>query len=69
MIRTVLDDLPLSVSGFVVEDDAGDYVVVMNARKSWESNRKTYLHELEHIARGDLHSPDAADTIELSRHK
>ena len=69
MIRTVLDDLPLSVGGFVVEDEAGDYVVVMNARKSWEANRNTYLHELEHIARGDLYTHDEADYIEWKRHK
>jgi hypothetical protein len=69
MIRTVLDDLPLSVGGFVVEDEAGDYVIVMNARKSWEANRNTYFHELEHIASGDLYAHDEADYIEWVRHK
>lgn len=70
MIRTVLDDdLPSRVGGFVVEDEDGDYVVVMNARHSREANMETYRHEVEHITGRDFDRSETADEIEAARHK
>ena len=55
--RVILQDLPTSVRGFVYQGDDGDPVIVVNARLTREQNRKTYDHERDHIARGDMYEP------------
>ena len=52
--RTILADLPTSVRGFVVFDENGDPVIIVNARLSMEQNRLTWIHERRHIRRGDM---------------
>ena len=54
-IRTVLQDLPVSVGGFVFHDDDGQPVVVLNSRLSAERRMEAYRHELEHIQNGDMY--------------
>ena len=54
-IRTVLQDLPVSVGGFVFHDDDGQPVVVLNSRLSAERRMKAYRHEVEHIENGDMY--------------
>ena len=54
-IRTILLNLPVSVSGFVFHDDEGQPVVVLNARLSAERRLKAYRHEVEHIENGDMY--------------
>lgn len=56
--RTILTDLPTSVRGFVYQDDSGEPVIVLNARLPREQNRTTYLHEQDHIIRGDMDNPN-----------
>lgn len=53
----ILRDLPTSVRGFCFHDDEGEEYVVVNARLTREQNRKTYDHERDHIARGDMYEP------------
>ena len=67
MIHVRLLDLPTSIRGFVRETAEG-YTIVINSRMSSETQRKTYLHELEHIRRGDLDSLDDIDQIEKELH-
>lgn len=60
-------NLPTTIRGFVREKD-GFCTVVINARQSSAIQRRTYIHEVEHILHGDLDAGDA-DSIELKRHK
>ena len=57
-IRTILLNLPVSVSGFVFHDDEGQPVVVLNARLSAERRLKAYRHEVEHIEKGEMYDPN-----------
>ena len=57
-IRTILQDLPVSVKGFVFHDDEGQPVVVLNSRLSAERRLKAYRHEVEHIENGDMYNQD-----------
>ena len=56
--RVILMDLPTSVRGFVFLDENGEPVIVLNARLTHEQNRRTWLHEQEHIQRGDMDDTD-----------
>lgn len=67
MSRTILYDLPHDVRSFVREDIDGEVIFILNARLTWESNMKTYLHEQEHIANNDFDCC-CVDEIELVRH-
>lgn len=55
--HTILMDLPTSVRGLVFHDDAGDPVIVLNARLTREQNLKTYDHEKKHIRNKELTDP------------
>lgn len=50
----ILDNLPTSVKGFCFHDNDGEAFIVLNARLTWEQNRRTYDHEKRHIERGDM---------------
>ena len=52
--KAIMMDLPTSVRGFVFTDENGDPVVVVNSRLPREQNIRTYIHEQNHIARGDM---------------
>ena len=54
-IRTILQNMPVSIHGFCFHDDDGQPVVVLNARLSAEKRMKAYRHELEHIERGEMY--------------
>ena len=41
-VRTVLQDLPSSIRGFVVLDENGDPTIVLNSRYNRETNIETY---------------------------
>lgn len=56
-IRTILQNMPVSIHGFCFHDDDGQPVVVLNARLSAEKRMKAYRHELEHIERGEMYDP------------
>lgn len=67
-MRTILIDLPPSIKGFVSKVD-DEEVIILNSRLSRETNEKTYLHELKHIAERDLDQPCEVNVIEMIRHK
>jgi len=54
-IRIILQDLPVSVRAFCFHDDEGQPAVVINSRLSEEKRREAYLHEVEHIERGEMY--------------
>ena len=69
-MRTVLKDLPHDCRGCIVHDGAtGEDVCVLNSRLTWEANRATYKHELEHLRHDDLHCAESADELEWIRHR
>jgi hypothetical protein len=53
----ILDNLPTSVRGFCFHDNDGEAFIVLNARHTWEQNRRTYDHEKRHIDSGDMYEP------------
>jgi hypothetical protein len=55
-VRTILQDMPVTVKGFCYHDDDGTPVVVLNARLSVERRQKAYDHEMEHIKNGDMYN-------------
>ena len=52
------DELPVSVSGCCYHDEDGANYILLNAKHSREKLRKTVLHELKHIIRGDMYNAD-----------
>ena len=67
MTHVELVDLPTTIRGFTKKTE-DDYTIVINARMSQETRVKTYRHELEHIARGDLDGSGDIDQIERILH-
>lgn len=67
-IRTVYADMPATVKAYTIFYD-GFYTIVLNQNLSRAQNMKSYLHEIEHVKRGDYDSDKTADQIEFfSRH-
>ena len=56
MTRYVLADLPVSVRGFVKEDETGEPVYILNARLTREMNLETIRHE-DAISRTTISTP------------
>lgn len=52
--RTIVQNLPTTVKGFVYMDSTYEPVIVLNERLTYEQRRKTYRHEADHISNGDL---------------
>ena len=50
----VLKDLPASIRGFVCLGSDYEPAIVINSSLPVEQQRKTYLHELGHIIRGEI---------------
>ena len=70
-MRTVLINLPWKCKGYLFEDSAsGEQCCVLNARLNYESNAKTYEHELRHSRNNDLHcGEEDVNVIEAYCHK
>lgn len=68
MTRCILHPLPLSIKGFVSEDENGENVVVLKASLSREQNILTALHEEAHIEHHDMDSVDGVGAIEAAAH-
>lgn len=58
MINVCLLQLPVSIKGFVRQNEDGTYTIVLNSRLSYEQNVKTYKHELSHILNSDFDTYD-----------
>lgn len=67
--RVVLANLPLKVGGYCVINDEGEKICVLNARHSFERNKKTLLHEQEHINNNDFDECLYVDKTEALRHE
>lgn len=61
-----LMDLPPAVRSFVKRND-DYYTIVLNARHTWEQNRKSFRHEECHI-NGNDYEQDDADVVETNTH-
>ena len=62
-----LIDLPHGVNGLLVYDENGEPNIYINARSSYEMQRKAYLHELRHLRRNDIHSKRPIRRVESDR--
>lgn len=67
--RVVLVDLPCKIGGYCVTNVDGEKICVLNARLTYEANRKTLLHEQEHIINNDFDNYCFVDELEAQRHK
>ena len=68
-MRFVLFDLPFDVGGFVWENpETLEKVCFLNSRMTYEANKKTALHEIDHVENNDFDSGKSADEIEKERH-
>jgi len=52
-IFTRLIKMPARIKGYTAIDDDGNYNIYLNEKLSCEQQKKTYLHEMAHITRGD----------------
>ena len=66
-VKVILENMPTTIKGYTVAKDF-TYTIVLNSRLSFESQRYTYLHELEHINNGDFEKKCRADIIEFYAH-
>ena len=57
-------DLPITVKGATVMDYDGFYNIYINSRLSYEEQKKTIAHEMEHIVRGDFFSCATLEDVE-----
>lgn len=67
-IITRLISLPPRVKGFVALDPESDYNIYLNENLSSEEQKKSYLHEIEHINRNHLSNIIAVDETEQETH-
>nr|DAU18886.1 MAG TPA: hypothetical protein [Caudoviricetes sp.] len=67
--RTILYDLPIGCKGYICKDPySGESIVVLNAKYTYETNLKTYLHEAAHDANEDVDSLQDVNLLEDIRH-
>ena len=60
-IFTRLIKMPSRIKGYTAIDNDGNYNIYLNEQLSQEQQRKTYLHEMAHIARGDWDKASVED--------
>lgn len=53
-IPVVLMDLPTHIRGFVCLGSDFSPTIIINSRMTFEQQRKTWIHEMNHIANGDM---------------
>ena len=56
--------LPPTIKGLTVLDSEGNYNVYLNSRLTYEANRATLQHELQHILNNDFHMLSHVSDIE-----
>lgn len=67
-INTKIIDMPESVSEMVTPNEDDSCTIFLNARHTVESQRKAYLHALDHIRNGDLEREADVDRLEYTAH-
>lgn len=61
--------MPPSLRGVTIPDPDGNYNIYINQNLAYEMQRKTYLHELEHIEKGHFNSDKPVSEIESKMSK
>jgi len=64
-IEIIRRDFPDDMDGASAFMD-GRYIVLLNSRKTQETQEKAFLHEMLHIYRGDHFSSDTAQKCEVA---
>lgn len=67
-IRTVLVDMPTTISAYTILSD-DFYTVIINSRMTKEKQIEAYTHELMHIQNGDFDKKCSASLIEFYAHR
>ena len=67
MIITRFMDLPTSIKAFSRSNADGSYTV--NSCLCREQQEEGYMHEIEHIKKGDFDALDDASDLETIRHR
>lgn len=67
-IIVIYKDMPARIKSFVMPDGFGNYTIVLNSCLSFEQNRISTQHEIEHIERGDYDNIQNVDVLEYYRH-
>jgi len=49
-IRVTIGNLPTTVAGFTYRSKKGYYHLILNANLSYETQCRTFMHEIKHIA-------------------
>jgi hypothetical protein len=62
-----LVDMPLGIKGLSVFDDLGTQIIYLNSRYNYETNVKSYEHEVSH--KDDAQSDIPAGQLEYLRHQ
>lgn len=67
-INVLMKDLPSRLRAVTTPNADGTYTMFVNSRLNLEQQQLGYIHELEHILKGDYDKKDS-NTIELEGHK
>lgn len=63
--HTVYADLPTSISAYCLRDKVTNFItIVLNSRMDYETQKRAYIHEVDHIESGHLELEKGADDIE-----
>ena len=65
--EVVYEDMPPKIKAFTVCAD-DKYIIVLNSTLSYEQNRISFYHEIDHIKNGDFDKEIDADFLELCSH-
>lgn len=68
-LEVITAEFPLGVRGVATEWEPGRYRVFLNSMLPEEEMEKSFIHELLHIYRGDLHKNVTVEKIEEDCHK
>lgn len=61
-------NLPCHIKGLTTKNEDDSYTIFLNSRLSCEQQKKSYLHELQHIYNDDF-SKENVSIIELNARK
>jgi len=61
-------NMDTAISEQVVSNIDGSYTIFLNARLTFESHLKSYVHAMQHILNDDFNGELTADEIERIRH-
>lgn len=59
-----LIDLPYGVEAMVAVDEEGYANIYLNSRQSYETQKRSLRHELEHLVRDDVYNDKGITEIE-----